>query len=145
MTNSPTTPEPETAKPLDQPRPFQFSIWSMMVLTAVVAGFFAVVTQTDGFIAFICIWFILSVAGFWKPRKYWKGCLAMNILLLHGWVGPLNSNLYSGLIRITIALGCFGFVAFIFVRGNRVDKVLGSVSAVLNAWIIFNLISGNMR
>ena len=112
MSDSPTTPEPQelnTAKPPEPktpkaPPPFQFTIGSMILLTAVVAIYFALVTQAPDYlpenvaaslehftenpdalpvaITFFYLWFLILVVGFCNLRKYWKGFLAANIPFL---------------------------------------------------------------
>jgi len=81
MTNSPTTPEPETANPPDKPRnPFQFTIGSLMILTAVVAFFFSISTQVGFVFAAIFLNFAITILAL-KHQLDWKVITAINALL----------------------------------------------------------------
>jgi len=70
-------------------RPFQFSIRSMMIVTAVIGSFFALATQAPLLIAFGYLLFLLIVSGFW---------LGVNFSLIAIWttgvLGSLAANLF---------------------------------------------------
>lgn len=149
MTNTSTNSEPP------ETRPSQFTIGSLMILTAGVGGFFALITQIpfdrneETVITFLYVWLIVIIAGFWNLRKYWKGFLAANIPFLQVLVWqasyPITGiadvyytrfHLYLSLVFLALVLAGLYLVVLIFVRGNQVEKVVGGASAVLHFWVI---------
>jgi len=64
MTDTPTT---ETESP--EPRPFQFTIGSLMIFTVIVAIFFALVTQSNIIVAATFTWFLFLVVTLWMFSK----------------------------------------------------------------------------
>ena len=63
---------PNETEPPDQPRPFQFTIGSLVILTAAVAVFFALLTQAPEFL----VLYLFFPAGVWLFPKHWRGIFA---------------------------------------------------------------------
>jgi len=125
---SPPTPEPETAKPPDQPAPFQFSIAGLMILTAAVAGFFALLTQAPRPITVICVYFFLLVVGMWMWPKYRRGIFVLGLfflvfMLIGGswdWLTPRAVSFFEASLLAILASSIYACFS-----SNRFDKITG--------------------
>ena len=80
MTNSPTTEPPEPTESDSEVGHHQFTIMSLMILTAAVAVFFAIATQVGLIYAAGYLHLVLVILTL-KYRRGWKGITAINFLL----------------------------------------------------------------
>jgi len=143
--------EPETR---EQPRPFQFTIGSLMILTAAVAGFFALATQAPLEVTLLVLaafphifLLILSL----RNQKYRKGITAINYSLINCCAFPaimFNSNYFLGIdvklglvLLITSAsiLGSSLFSIVVQRNGTRFNMIAGDVGIRLS-FVAFGLL-----
>jgi len=69
MSDAPEKESPPTTPAQPPDRPFQFTIGHMMILTAAVAGFLALATQTHIFVAATYAWVVLLLIAYWMSKK----------------------------------------------------------------------------
>ena len=130
--------EPEMAKP--QPRPFQFTIGSLMILTAVVGGFFAIATQVGFIYAAGYFHFVLRVLTL-KYRTSWKGILALNLSLINCYLLPallieyFVSDYFPSSIAIFWLTSCLSSLLFaihVADAETRFNKITGGIGLGIN-------------
>ena len=120
---------------------FQFTIKSLMILTAAVAVFFALLTQMDlvyavGFVHLAL--FILSL----RYRTRWKGIMAINWSILNFYVLPVfldNSITELKDVIATLKLVAFGSLFFgivLITRNDKFDSISGIICVVMYCLLI---------
>lgn len=125
MTDTPTATEPDSE--CDQLRPFQFTIGALMILTAAVAGFFALLTQANGVIAGC---FALGALGTWIYPKYWRGIFAgvsyINVFSHIMFLGPPKLGVPGEEFWfIASLLLCIASSGYAMLSQNRFDIIVG--------------------
>lgn len=100
--NAATEPDSEC----DQPRPFQFTIGSLMILTAAVAVFFAIATQVGLVYAAVYLHFALTVLAL-KYQRGWKSITAINFLVFIVVATQLPFFVVAGYFHIVLLIIAF--------------------------------------
>ena len=135
-----TDTEPEPEMPKAQPRPFQFSIAGLMILTAVVAGLFALGTQVGFIYAVGLLHFILLILAL-IYRTCWKGIMAINFSVFNCYFLPLilafvfPDKSFVIIIWLIFFVASIGCGIFIRSSGSRLDRI--SVSISLWVYLLF--------
>lgn len=132
MTDTPTITEPE---PPEQPRPFQFSIRSLMIFTAAVAGFFALATQAP-VIFTVCYVLLASALGIFP--KYWRGIFASNFFLFY-WILLITFSIYQfpdgERLSIASLLVSLASAIYAIFSTHPFDKIAGVLCVIASSFL----------